>query len=128
MTRNRATVLGFAVAPLAAGLGNAAMALLYYLEPSRLFFYFVTALIFSVLPMVVFAVPMYLLLNHAGLVNLWTSLAAGAIVGALFGVMLRMPSPPRAHDVVHMTFIGTLAALAFWLVWRTGRDKRGGSS
>ena len=77
--------------------------------------------------MVTFAVPMYLLLNSKGLVNLWTSLAVGALVGALFAVTLRWPRP-HANDVMFMASIGSLAALAFWLVWRTGRDDNQGAS
>ena len=121
MTRKAATVLGFAVAPFAAGVVNAAVGVcIGDGEPFKLLFYFSTALVYAVFLVVIFAVPTYRLLNRIGLVNLWTSVAAGALIGALFGVTLR--SPPQASEVMLMASIGTLAALAFWLVWRTGRD------
>ena len=121
MARNATTVLGFAVAPLVAGFVNAAVGVAVGIFDSEsLLFYFFTALVGSAFLMVCFAVPTYLLLNRKGLVNLWTSLAAGALIGTLFAVTLGWPIP-QANDAMLMASIGALAALAFWLVWRTGR-------
>jgi ABC-type branched-subunit amino acid transport system permease subunit len=82
---------------------------------------FVAGFFFSILPMVLLAVPMYSLLNRRGLVNLWTCIVSGVLSGAVFGAVLRLPSPPRAGDVLVMASIGASAALGFWLVWRTGQ-------
>jgi hypothetical protein len=91
-----------------------------YAELPLLFAAFLAAMVFSTLPMVCLALPLFVVLNRVRGVNLWTSLLSGTLVGAMFGLLLRLPNPPQFADALTMAPYGTVAALAFWLVWRTG--------
>ena len=127
MTRSASAFLGFAAAAIAAGVANAALALAQggYVDFPNLLAAFVGAFLFSLPPIFLLAAPTYLLLNRGGLVNAGTCLVSGAVVGALFSVTVRLPGSAETGDMLIGAGIGTVAALAFWVVWSTGRDQPG---
>jgi ABC-type branched-subunit amino acid transport system permease subunit len=118
MTRNGASLLGFAAAPLSAGVANVVLSFVENGSPNGpmdLVGAFVMAFFFS-LPVVLVAMPIYFLLSRFRLVNPWTCLASGALLGGIFGAVLRLPNPPQSGDVLVMAAIGVVAAFVFWLV------------
>jgi hypothetical protein len=70
---------------------------------------------FSLAAAVIFGVPLFLLLLKFGLVRWWSALAAGAIVGALVAVILRLPGALSPEDFMVTVPLGALAAVVFWL-------------
>ena len=123
MTRNGASLLGFAAAPFAAGVANIVLSFAVNGSPDGpmdIVGAFVAALFFS-LPVVLVAIPIYFLLNRFRLINAWTCLVSGALLGGIFGLVLRLPNPPQSGDVLVMAAIGVVAAFAFWLVLCTAQ-------
>lgn len=87
----------------------------------------------SLLAIVVFALPAFLLLTRLRLVNLWSALSAGLIIGAIMAAVTEWPQSgleafARAgwndHAVrricVHAV-IGAISSFCFWLIWRRGQ-------
>jgi hypothetical protein len=123
MTRGGATFLGFVAAPLAAGVANTVLSFAANGppdDPLDVVAAFVFAAFYS-LPVALVAIPIYLLLNRFGLVNLWTCAISGGLLGGAFGAVLRVPNPPQPGDVSVAAGIGVFAAVAFWFVWRAGQ-------
>ena len=74
-------------------------------------FYFLTALVVAA----ALGLPMLLILRSLGLVNLWTTLLVGAVLGAAVGWISLIDD--WVFDVVGWTFAGTLSAWAGRHVW-----------
>ena len=74
-------------------------------------FYFLCALVVAA----ALGLPMLLILRSLGLVNLWTTLLVGAVLGAAVGWVSLIDD--WVFDVVGWTFAGTLAAWAGRYVW-----------
>ena len=84
----------------------------------------------SLLAIVVLALPAFFLLARLRLVNLWSALAAGLVIGAIMAGVTEWPqSGLKAfthadwddHAVIRIyvhAAIGAVAALCFWLIWR----------
>ena len=82
------------------------------------------------LAIMVFALPAFLLLARLRLVNLWSALSAGLIIGAIMAAMTEWPQSgleafARAgwndHAVRRIcvyAVIGAISALCFWLIWK----------
>jgi hypothetical protein len=76
---------------------------------------------YSLLAALLFGVPAFLILRYLGLIRWWTATGTGLLVGALLGLVLRLPYPPEARDVLIMGLSGTATGLTFWLIWKLGR-------
>ncbi|HZF30251.1 MAG TPA: hypothetical protein VE907_14120 [Gammaproteobacteria bacterium] len=72
---------------------------------------------------VVLGVPVFLVLSRFDLVRAWSSLLAGAVIGALVAVTIGSKSIESA-GLVALTASGAVGALAFWLVWFFGSGER----
>lgn len=82
-----------------------------------LFFFYYSALATTVL-----GVPTFLVLRRFRLVNFWSTIFAGFVIGAIVGVLVRIPSPPQLHATLVMGLTGCGAALVFSLITRLGRN------
>jgi hypothetical protein len=75
---------------------------------------------FALLATLLVALPVFLLAKRAGLLRWWVALATGGGLGALCASLIgpgNFASPwLRGH--LPLAGIGTLSALAFWLMWR----------
>jgi hypothetical protein len=76
---------------------------------------------FSAAAVALFGIPLFLLFLRFGLVRWWSVLGAGLVGGALVGVIVSS-NRLQAPAVLFMSGIGIAAALAFWVVWRLGRE------
>ena len=106
---------GFLIAPLAVSLG---MALTIDLKSNSLqdqaTEFLLIAIVFYIYPLVfaiIFALPMYLFLNHFGLVRWWTSLIAGLLVGGVGAASLVEQSLWLG---IRLIVLGGIAGLIFW--------------
>jgi hypothetical protein len=79
-------------------------------------------LVFSVLFVAVLGVPSFLVLLALRLVRWWSTLLAGLFLGALVGVLVRLPNLPQLQDLFVMGGTGTASAFAFWAAWTQRRD------
>jgi hypothetical protein len=83
---------------------------------------------FSGIAIAVFALPAFLALRFKGLVNLWSALTGGFVVGALMAALTERPR--GLSGFIHASWddhavrrlcafaaIGALSALSFWSVW-----------
>ncbi|MFZ6781322.1 hypothetical protein ACO0LD_31180 [Undibacterium sp. Ji83W] len=121
MTKDTATTLGFIFAPLIAAIIIALRSpnfggqdfIAYGLVPIFYFFTFYTAILLGV--------PAFLLLDHFKLVNWWSIIGSGTVIGALAGIFIRLPSTPHLSDLLPTTPIGSASAFGFWLIWRMAR-------
>jgi hypothetical protein len=74
-------------------------------------------LFFSAAAVTLLGVPAFLVLYRFGLVRWWSTVGTGLLIGALIGVAVRFPAT-QLQDLVVMSAMGALSALAFWLVWK----------
>lgn len=123
MRKESATILGFLVASSVPAILLAVFTPLsgtFTLD--ALMGTFVVAYLFSAIATVVFGVPIFLVIRKLGVVTWWTAILGGFVAGVLVTVVIRLPSPPVVNDVLLNGPIGAVAAFAFWLVWRLGRE------
>jgi hypothetical protein len=81
------------------------------------FVYYLYPLFFAL----VFALPLYLLLNRFGLVNWWVSLAAGLLVG---GIGAASHFDQGLWLSVRLVVLGGIAGLVFWRILSTYRPPK----
>jgi hypothetical protein len=81
------------------------------------FAYYLYPLFFAL----VFALPLYLLLNRFGLVNWWASLAAGLLIG---GIGAASHFDQGLWLSVRLVVLGGIAGLVFWRIVSTYRPPK----
>jgi hypothetical protein len=69
----------------------------------------------------IFALPLYLLLNRHGLVNWWVSLAAGLLIGAIGAASL---FDQGLWSGGRLVLLGGIAGLVFWRIVSTYRPPK----
>lgn len=117
------TIAAFFVAPLAI-----AVVMAFWGVPAKEYdlisalslipvFYF-----FAALPLIIFGVPAYFVLNHLHRINLLTLLMSGCLIGAISALALRLPGIPEANDFKVCMMLGFLGSFFFWVCWRRGRS------
>ena len=124
MRRLTAGILGFAVASLISALMLSATTRL--VEPfdiiARLGMVPVF-LYFSGMAVILVAVPVFFLFLKFNLIHRWSVVAAGLVIGALMGSIVGTPSRGHVLDILFMAGVGAVSALAFWVVWKQGREE-----
>jgi hypothetical protein len=85
----------------------------------------------SLLSIVVLALPVLLVLVRLRLVNLWSALASGLVIGAIMAGLTEWPQlgleafrhigweDHAVRRICVFALIGTLSALSFWLTWKS---------
>jgi len=63
--------------------------------------------------------PAFLVLRKFDLVTWWSSLAGGALVGAITQFAVTSGSLDDITSLLRFAMLGAVAGLAFWLVWRS---------
>jgi hypothetical protein len=81
----------------------------------------------AVLVTAVFGLPVFLLLLRFKFIRWWTTFVAGLAIGALVGVIVESPNL-QVPEILFTAVTGSLAALAFWLIWRQGQHANAASS
>lgn len=78
----------------------------------------------------VFAVPTFILFKKLDLVRWWSTILAGAVIGALCSFLFTLDRLLRTHDLqleiggyISWSVLGALGAMVFWLVWKQGQPK-----
>jgi hypothetical protein len=119
MSKARATMIGFLVAPLVSALIGVS------LSPEGIGQDFIPRLallpilyFFSAMAAILFGAPAFLLLARLKMISWWSVLGAGAIIGGLVAAVLRSPSPVTFQDILTMAPIGSASAFSFWLIYR----------
>jgi hypothetical protein len=84
---------------------------------------FAVFFIFCVAITLLLAAPMFLALNRLDLVNGWSTLGVGVVIGGVVGLAVRFPNAPILRDVLLMVGTGVVAAGSFWLVLTGGRRR-----
>jgi hypothetical protein len=118
MQQFRATLIGFATGPLvpagvfaatSPGLTDNRWPVAFALMP--IFYFYALGLT------AVFGIPTYLCLRRAGLMMWWSTLIAGAVIGASTMAMIQ-----ASVDVsLFGACVGAGEAAVFWIIWRMGR-------
>jgi hypothetical protein len=72
---------------------------------------------FSLAATLLFGVPLFLLLERFGLVNIWSSSLSGFIIGVLASVAVVGPSQITLRYALFLSATGAAAAIAFWFCW-----------
>lgn len=83
----------------------------------------VSAYLFPTLFIGVLGVPSFLLLQRLNLVRWWTTAVLGFCIGIVFAVVTRSPKFVSVREVLQCGAVGTLTAVAFWVIW-LGHDIR----
>jgi len=66
--------------------------------------------------------PIFLVLLRFNLVQWWSALLAGMVIGALAGITIGRHVVELAGLLV-VTIAGTAAGLTFWMIWRLGKER-----
>ena len=66
------------------------------------------------------ALPLFLLVNKAKLVNGITCFASGVLIGGASAFLLYLPNQPIEEDVLTFAAGGALGGITFWIFWRLG--------
>jgi hypothetical protein len=123
MRKGVATIVGFVVASI---IPAAAVSIITPLGEVRslgsIAATFAVTYHFSALFTVGLGLPVFLCLRRFGPGNWRIVLAVGALLGALVAVALRLPNHPDPYDLIFTMPLAAASALAFWLIWRRGRD------
>jgi hypothetical protein len=89
----------------------------------------------SLLAIVIFALPALLILARLRLANVWSSIIAGLIIGAILASMTEWPqtglaafthggwSDHAVRRICALAAIGTASAFCFWLAWSRRTQK-----
>src|SRR5208282_6896013 len=135
IANSRAIVSGFLVADIISAVLFAVY--VYLTEKSGLQspYHFLLLLLvgaaFSLIVIVVFAVPALLALRYLRLVNLWTALIVGFIAGVGMASLTEWPqggldalmvvtwSNHAVRRIIVFGVIGATSALGFWLMWKS---------
>lgn len=137
MRKRSATIVGFGVASAAAALMLALVSLIsemhehqIVLSAAPLFFAssFLVFYPYSLICTVLFGVPMYLIVRWMRLVTWWSAIVSGALVGLVIAVVFRPANQPYVDELLRFVPSAAVAALAFWLIWRQGRDLKAGAT
>jgi hypothetical protein len=112
VTRPTATINAFAVAALVPAV-LWAVAELVRTGDVRGLALVIVFLPYSIVATLLVAVPLFLAFNWLRLVNLWSSLAGGIIVGAVVAAAIRYP--PLPSELLITCALGLAAALSFWI-------------
>ena len=129
MTRTTATVLGFVLAPILPGviflIGSPLLregADFTSLLQATLLSYF-----FSAGFTIFIGIPMFVLLWKLDLINWWSVLTAGFVIGGLVAVILQLPGLHGIEDIPAMGLVGSSTTFLFWLIRRLGRPENNNS-
>jgi hypothetical protein len=126
MRQTTATVLGFLVASSIPAAWVALVAPLSgALSLQSFVASFLVAYFFSAIATSFLGIPAFLALRRMGLVTWWSALASGLCIGAAMAIVIRLPNSPELRDLWAMGLQGGVSALAFWLIWRTGKQGSG---
>ena len=90
-------------------------------DPASVLGTFVVAYYFSALATGLVGLPAFLLLSRFRLVTWWSSIACGAMAGAIS--LFAVAGSVEKTSVLRYVAIGSVAGLAFWLVWNSGRAR-----
>lgn len=113
-------ILGMAAAALVPAIGlNLFPALLDGASLSMTDIVFMPLTYMFALPIaLLFGVPMVLVFDRLNRVNVWTAMGAGACVGAIAAIVIRLPAQPVLNDLSLSCALGVLSGVVFWLIWR----------
>jgi hypothetical protein len=114
-------VTAFLLAPLVAAVLCSSITLISVGFPGGWSEFLATILvtyIYAAAGTVVLALPTYVLLIRFDLVRWWSALAAGGVLGLLFGVMIGPFSAPLLRGTFPLAIIGAASGLVFWLICR----------
>jgi len=78
---------------------------------------FVVTYPFSVAAVAVLGGPSFVLLRRFKPGHWWSVAAAGFLLGAAVGVIMRLPNKPNPHDIFDLGPLGAASALSFWWIW-----------
>lgn len=128
MNERRATLVGFSAASAVPPLILAGLALpteqsVHRVSEALLFVgvAFLTFLPYSLLFTLLIGGPSFWLCKRLGLVTWWLALAVGALGGILVSLM-QPANEPVGDAMLKYVPLGTIAGLAFWLVWKRGAE------
>ncbi len=121
-TQNAAATVGLLTAPLVptivpafyAGSSSPGVTSAFY---GALLIYVIALLIGSV-----FGLPFFYLLGRIRLVNVWTCLLGGFLVGAISGLLITVLARVGSDAALIYGCQGAGAAAVFWVFWRLGPD------
>lgn len=125
MKKRMWTVAGFLIAPIVPAATMAIWGSLLEQRPvgltvqMTLFLYFYTAF-----ATIVFGIPAYFFLLRCKLVNSWSALTMGFVMGAIIGSVIKLPNLAKFHEILSIGAMGAATALTFWLIWRRGQRSK----
>lgn len=124
MSKGLAGVIGFVMAPLAAAILLTTYTLVMdgsgigpSLFPMTLLYYSACAVVALVV-----GLPVFLVLLRFHRIEAWTTVLAGAVIGGLVALAIGFDTL-RPTGVLTMAAAGAVAALVFWLVWRSSNPR-----
>jgi len=133
MTQRRTIILGFALASAIPALILATLAVIS--QPSNraeglleaallLATSFLVFFPYSAFFTLLLGVPAFLICRRFGFVTWWAALIGGILVGIVVSVIERRTNQPYTPTLLRYVPAAAIAALAFWFVWRPGRDQQ----
>ena len=105
----------FVLVEIASGRSEWMSALTWLLLAANIYFW-------SLATMGVFAFPIFLLFRRYKLIRWWSALGVGAVIGVVMEIIIMVPNSRELHELVTFSLAGAASGLAFWLVWRMGRE------
>ena len=85
---------------------------------------FLVFLPYSILFTVIIGVPSFVFLRRLGLITRWTAGAVGVVAGILVSVMVHSGSQSYIEAFSKFVPTATIAALAFWAIWKQFGSER----
>lgn len=132
MPERWAAIIGFVVASAIPPLVLAALAVVSESGigvgrlTEDLLFFSISFLVFFPYSMIFTAalgVPSFLFLRRLGLVTWWTAVAVGVVAGIVVSATVRSGSQSYIEALTKFVLSATLAALAFWVIWKQLRQQ-----
>jgi len=123
MTEMSSTIIAVFVSALVpallGALGTPIMGGYINTSPQSLLGLTVVFYFFSLLAVLLFGAPLFLLFRSVNLVRWWSAVILGAVAGGLVALCLRLPDF-NIRDFRLTVPEGMVSGVVFWLIWRTG--------
>ena len=107
------TTAGFLIAPLVIAIGMLLTSELELDSPSYIVFALVVWYIYPLFFALIFALPLYLLLNRFNLVRWWVSVGAGLLIAGIGAMSI---NGQTEFFYTKLVVLGGVAGLAFWFI------------
>jgi len=125
MTKAKATIVGFLVAPMIPAVYGALTTDTFGpLDVLTFLVWFIVFYNYALWPTCLFGVPLFFVFKRYNLIRWWSTALTGLLIGMLVAVIFAAPNTVTLGLLLTMGLLGYASAFTFWLIWSRGKRGR----